>query len=153
MLFFCLVEYFRSYSGFRNYSSKRYQTDQTIALKIMQTKGFIEIYLQEGEYPSIFVPMYDQSAPTQPNAQGALLSSSTSQTNAVYQSPGTLTVMPVQYPSTSYANPQAIYPGQIVYTPEQYGASQTTHQPQIPYNYPALSYSYPCSGNVNHYKV
>lgn len=73
-----------------------------------------------------------------------MIPTATQQANAIYQQPGTMAVMPVQYPS---GNPQAIYPGQIVYTPEQFSAqAHGASAQQIPFNYPAISYSYPCNG-------
>lgn len=100
-------------------------------------------FQQEGEYQSIFVPMYDQSG-AQANAQGTLIPTGTPH----YQPSGTLAMMPVQYPSSTYGNPPtAIYPGQIVYTSEQYPQAPSASPQQIPISYPTIGYSYPCNGN------
>lgn len=143
--------------------------------------------LQEGEYPSIFVPIYEQddakfggrnlrqpglaSYYDQSNAAGAIMPSAAQQANAIYQPPGTV-VMPTFIPCQTRSNQagigsnqagigaevnpaypqyagnhQALYPGQIVYAPEQFSAqAHGAAGQQIPFNYPAISYSYPCNG-------
>lgn len=102
-----------------------------------------KISLQDGDYSSIFVPIYDQSG-GQPNGPGTMIPTAAQQNNAIYQQSGTVAVMPLQYP---HGNGPAIYPGQFVYAPEQYTAAPGAPSTQIPLSYPTISYSYPCNGN------
>ena len=112
----------------------------------------------DGEFQGYFMPVFD---PSQQRSDSTSLLQPGAQ--AIYPAGGAATMVPVAaYPTTQFAtaNGPPIYPGQVIYSGEQFQpagtplsataqSSATTQLQQIPMTTYPIGYPYPYNGKFN----